>query len=58
MTLGREGNRNVQNFPSFGRGFDSHRPLNDDSIGLAYLNCLNLAEKWSFLDPKWTPVMG
>jgi hypothetical protein len=31
---------------------------NDDSIGLAHLNCLNLAEKWPFLDPKWTPVDG
>ena len=30
----------------------------DDSIGLAHLNCLNLAEKWPFLDPKWTPVDG
>src|SRR6266478_2324162 len=28
----------------------------DDSIGLAHLNCRNLAEKWPFLDPKWTPV--
>jgi|KBSSwiStaDraftv2_1062776.scaffolds.fasta_scaffold829507_1 hypothetical protein len=28
----------------------------DDSIGLAHLNCLNLAGKWSFLDPKWTAV--
>jgi hypothetical protein len=28
----------------------------DDSIGLAHLNCLNLAEKWPFLEPKWTPV--
>ena len=27
MTLGREGNRDFQNFPRFGRGFDSHRPL-------------------------------
>ena len=28
----------------------------DDSIGLTHLNYLNLAEKWPFLDPKWTPV--
>src|SRR5205814_1596384 len=28
----------------------------DDSIGLAHLNCLNLAEKWPFLDPSWTPA--
>ena len=28
----------------------------DDSIGLAHLNCPNLAEKWPFLDPQWTPV--
>jgi hypothetical protein len=28
----------------------------DDSIGLAHLNCLNLAEKWPSLDPQWTPV--
>src|SRR6266404_6530642 len=26
LTLGREGNRNVQNFPGFARGFDLHRP--------------------------------
>jgi hypothetical protein len=26
MNLGREGNRNVQIFPSFGRCFDPHRP--------------------------------
>src|SRR5260370_18472444 len=37
MTLGREGNRNVQNFPSFGRGFDSHRPLhNSPRFNLPY----------------------
>ena len=28
----------------------------DDSIGLTHLYCPNLAEKWPFLDPKWTPV--
>jgi hypothetical protein len=26
----------------------------DDSIGLTHLYCRNLAEKWPFLDPKWT----
>ena len=32
MTLGREGNRNVQNLPSFGRGFDPHRPYQPNRL--------------------------
>ena len=32
MTLGRGGNRDVQNFPSFGRGFDPHRPYQTNPV--------------------------
>src|SRR5438445_3479603 len=34
------------------------RSITHDSVGLAHLNCLNLPEKWPFLDPKWTPSIG
>ena len=39
MTLGREGNRNVQNFPSFGRAFDpiARSITSDDSFDLTRL---------------------
>lgn len=40
--------------PAFGRGFDSHRPLNHVSIVLTRLTCLNLIQKRSVLDPNWT----
>src|SRR6266850_4865972 len=39
MTLGREGNRNVQNFPSFGRGFDLYCPR---GIRMEYRNAASI----------------
>jgi hypothetical protein len=42
-----------QRLPSLGMGSIpiARSITHDDSIGLAHLNCLNLAEKWPFLDP-------
>jgi hypothetical protein len=46
MTLGREGNRNVQNFPRFGPGFILSRPSshlqNGDHEGLDHKNIQNV----------------
>ena len=58
MNLGREGNRNVQNFPSFGRGFNSHSRLQIvvDSVALPLLrleNGANWPEFWTQVGPKF-----